>query len=144
LKGEPITPYKHSMYRPMLYVDVGDVCKAFERFARKILNGVIEETRDSLSHIVNVYYPEPITILELAEIVRDVVVKLTNGKVNPKIEIIDRGKPALFTEEDKDKIKVDLTKAKLLDLERLTSPKESINRLIRLRLFSEKWNEFKE
>lgn len=28
LRGEPITPYKHSMYRPMLYVDIEDVCKA--------------------------------------------------------------------------------------------------------------------
>jgi len=135
LKGEPITPYKHSMYRPMLYVDVENVCKAFERFTRKILNGEIEEPRNSLSHIFNVYYPEPITILELAEIVRDVLVKHTNGKVNQKIEIIDRGKPALFTEEDKDKIKVDLTKAKkLLDLERLTSPVESIEKIVKNRL----------
>jgi UDP-glucose 4-epimerase len=39
LRGETITPYKHSMYRPMLYVDIEDVCLAYERFAIKILKG---------------------------------------------------------------------------------------------------------
>jgi len=39
LKGEPLTPFKHSMYRPMLYVDIRDVVKAFEIYVEKILNG---------------------------------------------------------------------------------------------------------
>lgn len=38
LRGESITPYKHSMYRPMLYVDINDICKAFEIYAKKFLN----------------------------------------------------------------------------------------------------------
>jgi len=37
LRGELITPYRHSMHRPMLYVDVNDVCRAFEAYAKKIL-----------------------------------------------------------------------------------------------------------
>jgi len=132
LRGEPITPYKHSMYRPMLYVDIEDVCRAFEMFARKILNGELEKTGNSLSHIVNVYYPEPITILELAEIIRNAIVKYTGGKINPRIEVVDQGKPLFFTEEDKDKIKVDITKVKkLLGLEKLTSPIESIEKIIK-------------
>jgi len=135
LRGEPITPYKHSMYRPMLYVDIEDVCRAYEIFAKKILNGELEKTGNSLSHIVNVYYPEPITILELAKIVRDTIVKYTDGKTNPRIEIIDQGRPLLFTKEDKNKIKVDITKAKkLLGLEKLTSPTESIEKIIKNRL----------
>ena len=135
LRGEPITPYKHSMYRPMLYVDIEDVCRAYEIFAKKILNGELEKTGNSLSHIVNVYYPEPITILELAKIVRDTIVKYTDGKTNPRIEIIDQGQPLLFAKEDKDKIKVDVTKAKkLLGLEKLTSPTESIEKIIKDRL----------
>ena len=135
LRGEPITPYKHSMYRPMLYADIEDVCRAYEIFAKKILNGELEKTGNSLSHIVNVYYPEPITILELAKIVRDTIVKYTDGKANPRIEIIDQGRPLLFTKEDKNKIKVDITKAKkLLGLEKLTSPTESIEKIIKNRL----------
>jgi len=137
LRGEPITPYKHSMYRPMLYVDIEDVCRAYEIFAKKILNGELEKTGNSLSHIVNVYYPKPITILELAKIVRDTIVKYTDGKTNPRIEIIDQGQPLLFAKEDKNKIKVDVTKAKkLLGLEKLTSPTESIEKIIKDRLSS--------
>ena len=138
LRGEPITPYKHSMYRPMLYVDIEDVCRAYEIFAKKILNGELEKTGNSLSHIVNVYYPEPITILELAKIVRDTIVKYTDGKTNPRIEIIDQGRPLLFTKEDKYKIiKVDITKAKkLIGLKKLTSPTESIEKIIKNRLSS--------
>ncbi|MHA1676316.1 MAG: NAD-dependent epimerase/dehydratase family protein, partial [Candidatus Njordarchaeales archaeon] len=114
LRGESITPYKHSMYRPMLYVDIEDIVKAYEIFAKKILNGEIEKTENSLSYIVNVYYPEPITILELAEFVRDAIVKYTHGKIVPSTEIVDQGKPMLFTKEDKYRIKVDITKAKKL------------------------------
>ena len=52
LKSQPITPYKHSMYRPMLYVDIQDVCKAFKLFADKILNNEIEKENNlSLIHI---------------------------------------------------------------------------------------------
>lgn len=132
LAGKSITPYKHSMHRPMLYVDIEDVCKVYERFARKILNGEFEKTGNSLSHIVNVYYPEPITIVELARIVRYAIIKCTGGKVKPQIEIIDQEKPLLYKKEDKDKIKVDITKAQqMLGLGKLTSPRESIEKIIK-------------
>jgi UDP-glucose 4-epimerase len=135
LRSESITPYKHSMYRPMLYTDVHDVCKAYEKFVEKIMNDEFEGTRNSLSHIVNVFYSKPITILEMANIVRDTIVKCTNGEIKPQIEIVEHGQPLLFAEEDKDKIKVDVTRAKkLLGLERLTSPKESIERVVKNRL----------
>ena len=135
LQGEAITPYKHSMYRPMLYVNIGDICRASEAYAKKILDNKIEKSGNSLAHIVNVYYPEPITILELAEIVRESIVKCTGGKVRPKIEIVDRDIPPIFAEEDKNQIKVDLTKAKgLLKLERFKSPKESIREIVKPRI----------
>jgi len=141
LRGEPITPYKHSMYRPMLYVDIEDIVKSYETFAKKILNDEIEKTGNSLSYIVNVYYPEPIIILELAEFVRDAIVKYTNGKIVPPIEVVDQGKPMLFTKEDKYRIKVDITKAKkLLGLEKLISPRESIEKIVKHRLHNMGWN----
>lgn len=130
LRGESITPFKHSMYRPMLYVDINDVCRVYERIILKIIDGELTK-----STIFNVYYPEPITILELAEIIRDTIIKLTNGRIKPNIEIIDQGKPLLFTKDDKDKIKVNITKLlSFLSIGKLISPRESIERIVKGKL----------
>jgi len=134
LKGLPITPYKHSMHRPMLYVDIRDVCRAFESFANKILNGEVAIENNSLHHIVNVVYPEPVTIIELAEMVKAAITQLTDGKVCPQIEIVDKGSPSLFSQCDKNKFKVDVDKAvKYLGLKRFISPEESIEYIARRR-----------
>jgi UDP-glucose 4-epimerase len=136
LKGESITPYKHCMHRPMLYVDIEDVCKAYEILIRKILSGKLEKRGNSLSHIINVYYPEPITILELATIVRNVIMKYTDGKVKPRIKIVDEGKPILFTKKDKDKMKVDITKAEKMLGQKFTNPAEPIEKIVKERIRS--------
>jgi UDP-glucose 4-epimerase len=137
LRNETITPYKHSMYRPMLYVDIGDVCQAYERFTIKILNGEVEKGGNSLTHIVNVYYPSPVTILELAQIIQRTVMKLTNNAIQPKIEIVDTGQKPLFREDDKSRIKVSIKKAiDFLGLSRLKSPEESIEEIVRRRLIN--------
>jgi len=135
LEGEAITPYKHSMHRPMLYVNIRDIRRAFEAYAKKILENRIEKSGNSLAHIVNVYYPEPITILELAEIVRESIIECTEGKAMPKIEILDKGIPSVFNEEDKYRISVNIQRARLfLGLKKLKSPRESIREIIRLQL----------
>ena len=135
LKGEPLTPYKHSMYRPMLYVDVRDVVRSFDIYVNKILNGEVEKHGSSLGRVLNLVYPEPVTILELAEIVRDTIVRLTNGKIIPKIEIVDQGLQPLFTEDSKYKFKVDISKTmRFLGVEELIEPRKSIEDLVRLRL----------
>ena len=137
LKGEAITPYKHSMHRPMLYVDIDDICRAFKAYAKKILNDEIEKSGNSLAHIVNVCYPEPITILELAKMVKETIIEYTSGKLRPKIEIVDKGISPLFMKEDKNRIKVDITRAKkLLGINKLKSPEESIREIIRKLLSS--------
>lgn len=136
LEGNPLTPYKHSMYRPMLYVDVNDVCRTFEVYAKKIFTGNVCAGEASLSHIVNVYWPKPVSILELAEMIREAIVNCSDGEIKPRIEIADRGRPIVFTPEDKDLIKVDISKVKaFLGLERMTSPKETIERLVRERMW---------
>jgi UDP-glucose 4-epimerase len=138
LKGKPLTPFKHSMHRPMLYVDVNDVCYAFEAYARKILEGEIRKNNLS-DHIINVYYPEPITILDLAEIVKNAIAKLTNGNVVPRIEIVDQGTKQLFHENDKTKFKVDITKSfRVLGINKLAHPREAIESIVRYRLQSRK------
>jgi len=127
LRGETITPYKHSMYRPMLYVDIGDVCLAYERFAIKILKGDVRKGGNSLAHIVNVYYPSPITILDLAQIVQRAMMKLTNNAIQPRIEIIDTGQKPLFREDDKNRIKVNIKKPFISWLKQTQKPRR-INR----------------
>lgn len=135
LRGEPITPFRHSMHRPMLYVDVKDVCRAYEIYALKILSGEGKKGNGSLAHIVNVYFPQPMTILELAEAVRESIIECTNGKVTPALEIIDKGLPPVFEKDDKNRIRVDIEKVKsFLGLDRLRSPKESLLDIVSQRM----------
>jgi nucleoside-diphosphate-sugar epimerase len=134
LKGRPLTPFKHSMHRPMLYVDINDICYAFEVYAKKVLEGEMKKG-NSLDHILNVYYPEPITILELAEIVKNSIAKLTSGNIVPRIEIVDQGIKPLFQEDDKLIFSVDVSKSfKVLGINKLTHPQEAIERIIRFSL----------
>jgi UDP-glucose 4-epimerase len=134
LKGMSITPYKHSMYRPMLYADVIDICTAYELFISKILEGSLSKTNNSLDNVVNVYYPEPITIIDLAKMTQETIIHETENRVNPMIEIVDANQPLMFNENDKEKITVDASKAlKFLGLKRFKSPRESIERIVRSR-----------
>ena len=135
LKGESITPYKHTMYRPMLYVDVNDVCRAFEAYVERILNGEIQKGKDNPPSIVNLCWPYPVTIIELAQLVKEVTIDLTKGRVRPKIEIIDKKLPMLHSSGDAKNVRVDISRVeKFLGLKKLTNPKESIRNIIRARL----------
>jgi len=137
LRGEPLTPFKHSMYRPMLYVDVNDAVKAFKVYVKKVLDGEVSKSGSSLHRVLNLMYPEPVTVLELAEIVRDVIAELTGGAVVPRIEVVDQGLPSLFAPDAKRRFKVDVSKTlSFLGLDRLTSPRESIERIVRWKLGS--------
>ena len=135
LRGETITPYKHSLHRPMLYVDIDDICNAYEIYASKILDGSCEKGENSLVHVVNVCYPRPMTILDLAETIARLVAECTAGKVRPKVEILDKGMPTAFDEDDKNRIAVNIDKARrLLGLKRLKSPEESLAEIVRQHL----------
>lgn len=135
LQGEPVTPFRHSMHRPMLYVDINDICKAYESYASMILSGEVKKDKNSLAHIVNVYFPQPMTILELARTVCNSVIDCTGGKIQPNVKILDKGLPPLFQEDDKKRIRVSVEKAyALLRLEKLTSPEESLRKIIGFKL----------
>lgn len=135
LKGEPITPYKHSMYRPMFYIDINDVCEGFKSFIMKILDDEMEERRDSSAHIFNLTYPRPITILDLANIVRDAIIKQSKGKIRPEIKIADKGLPSLYNVKNSN-VTVNMEKAKsFFGLKKIASPGETIERIIAGRMF---------
>jgi UDP-glucose 4-epimerase len=135
LKGEAITPYKQSMHRPMLYVDIRDICKAYEIYASKIVSGECRKTKNSLAHIVNVYYPEPVTILELAGIVRDAIVKYSDSRIEPEIDVVDSGQASTFGEEDENLVRVDVSKAlNFFGLRGLKSPRQPIEEIVKSRI----------
>lgn len=140
LAGDKITPYSHSMHRPMLLVDIEDVCRAFKTFATKILNGSARKG-DVKSNIINLVWPKPVTILELARIIRDAVKRETAGQIIPEIEIVDTLSPKVFGSRDMNLIKVDVSRASsLLGIEKLHDPREVIARLVRVNLNADKQN----
>jgi nucleoside-diphosphate-sugar epimerase len=131
LRGKPLTPFKNSMYRPMLYVDVNDVSACFMAYSEKILAGEVAKNGSSLDHVVNLYWPKPVTILELAKMIGKIIEKLTQGRVKPRIDVVDNGQPTLFEPDAKLKINANIDKLRqLLGLERFTEPQESLERLI--------------
>ena len=134
LKGKPLTPFKQSMYRPMLYVDIKDIAKAYQIYATKILKDQISKNGNSMNDIFNVYYPEAITIIELAEMTKEAIMEQTNSKIQPKIDIVDNNQPAAFDKKDKELIQVDTSKAEaFFGGMKLKSPKESIKEIVKIR-----------
>jgi len=115
LKNKDITPFRDTRYRPMLYVDVNDVNGAVKRFI---------EILDSRCETIHIAYPEPVTILELSEMIK----RLSNS--NSEVKIVDNAEDA-FKPEDKDYCSMDLTKLrKGLKLEKLISTEGSLKRII--------------
>jgi UDP-glucose 4-epimerase len=132
VEGKSLTPYQHTMYRPMLYVDIKDICRAFTSFTEKILGGAVEKSGDSLAHIFNVAWPEPITIIDLAQMIQRAVQRHSGGRITPLIEAVETGQTPLFSPEDKAAIKIDNRKAlDFLGLHPLTDPETTIDRLVR-------------
>jgi UDP-glucose 4-epimerase len=87
---------------------------------------------------LNLFYPEPFTVLEISEMVRDVIREVSGGALEPRIEVVDHGVPSLFGPEDKYRFRVDVSRALgFLGLERLIGPRESIEYIVRRRLGNE-------
>ena len=135
LHNQPLTPFKHTQYRPMLYVDIQDVCRAFGILSSKVLTD--DFSKDHIKElIINLMWPKPVTIIGLAGIVRKKVTQLTNGKIKPKIEVLDRNIKPLYSARDKDRCRADVSLArKFLNIQ-LTRPEKTIERIIGSRLAS--------
>ncbi|MEM0337268.1 MAG: NAD(P)-dependent oxidoreductase [Candidatus Caldarchaeum sp.] len=127
VKGKPLTPYRHSMYRPILYVDLEDVVKVYEIVVKRVLDGSMR----GVNNVFNLVYPEPITVIELAETVKTAVEELTGGRISPVIEVVDKGIPPLFTPDDKNRFvcKIDRVMS-VLGVNKLKNPRDSIKELI--------------
>jgi len=136
LAGKKLTPFKHSMYRPMFYASIIDICKATQNFINLIMNKK-KISNKSIDHVMNIAYPTPISILELAHTISESVNRHTGGKIKPEISIIDKGIDEVGSSTDKDNIKLDISKIQnILNLEKLTSPKEQIDILVQKKIQS--------
>lgn len=134
ISGEKLTPYKHSMNRPMLYASIDDICTATKNFVNLIIKQK-KTSKNSIDHIMNMAYPHPISVLDLANIISDSVSQQTNGKIKPEISIVDQGLDEIGSSTDKDNIVLDVSKVqKILNLEKLISPQEQIDILIKKKL----------
>lgn len=134
LKGGEITPFKHSMFRPMIYVAIEDVCKSLQSYIDLIKNDLIETTDSSL-HTVNLAYPKPITVWELASTIKDSVLRHSKGEIRPTLKIVDQGLPEKYSPEDKNMMRFDIEKAKtLLGIKELTPPERVIDAIIKKRI----------
>ena len=99
------------------------------------LNGKIKKSKNDTSNVVNLCWPHPITIIELACIVREAIIELTRGRLRPKVEVIDKKLPILHTSGDAEKVRIDMSKLeKLLGPEQLKNPRESIISIVRERV----------
>lgn len=126
LQGKSLTPYKHTMHRPMLYLYIDDLCRVFGAYIDQIISGKLVGS-DSNGGIYNLFYPKPITILELAETVKEAISKHTQGKIVPKIEIVDKNLPVLFSIDEKHTLNADINKTlSFFGIKRLKSPREAI------------------
>ena len=79
--------------------------------------GEVKKHGSSPERILNLVYSKTVTILELTEMVRDAIAKLTNDEINPQIKIVDISKAMKF-----------------LGIEKLIELKKSINDIVRSRL----------
>jgi len=137
LQRKPLTPYKHTMHRPMLYLVIEDLCRFFHAYIEKMISEEVVGS-DSNGGIYNLFHPKPITILELAETVKEAISKHTKGKVLPQIEIVDKDLPILFSPDEKYDLNVDISKTlRFFGIEGLQSPREAIFDIVGKRVAKE-------
>lgn len=88
-----------------------------------------------LYHIVNIRYPKPITIIDLARTIRDDLAELSQGRLSPPVEVVDKGLPPLLKESDVWAFTVSVSRvSELLAITHLNPPDVTIRRIIQERL----------
>ena len=134
LAGDDITPYKHSMNKPMFFVSMNDVCKSFKSFIDYILTKEKKNIAD-VDHIFNLAYPTPVKIIDLANSIIDSVKKNSNGKILPKLSIVDLGIEETDSQIYEKSAQIDISKIKeCLNISSLTKPEDVVDQIIRSRL----------
>lgn len=131
IAGEKLTPYTHSINRQIFYVALDDVCKAVKAFVDYMFEK--KNSTNSINHVINVAYPEPITVLELADFVCKSITINSDGNIMPKIQVVDTGVEQSV--KDIVNISIDISKLhNILNITELKHPKYIIDELVREKL----------
>ena len=137
LAGDDVTPYKHSMNKPMFFISMNDVCKSFKSFIDYILTKD-KKNIPNIDHIFNLMYPTSMKIIDLANSIINSVKKNSNGKILPKLSIVDLGieeTDSQIQHQARDMIQIDISKInEYLNISSLTKPEDVIDQIIRSRL----------
>ena len=134
LNGRFLTPFRHTQHRPMLYVDIKDVCHAFESFVSTILKVPFDRGKLG-TRTINLMGPKPLSIIQLARVVQKTVSKATSGRIKPKIKVIDQGIKPIYSSQDVEAFRADLSLARsLLKVTQPIRPQQTIERIVRARL----------
>ena len=134
LAGDEVTPYKHSMNRPMFFVSMNDVCQSFKSFIDYIL---MKDKKNigNVDHIFNLAYPTPMKIIDLANSIIDSVKKNSNGKISPKLSIVDMGVEETHSQIVDKSVQLDISRInEYLNISSLTKPEDVIDQIIKSRL----------
>ena len=137
LAGDDVTPYKHSMNKPMFFVSMNDVCKSFKSFIDYILTKD-KKNIPKVDHTFNLMYPTSMKIIDLANSIIDSVKKNSNGKILPKLSIVDLGIEGIDSQiqhQARAMTQIDISKInEYLNISSLTKPEDVIDQIIRSRL----------
>ena len=134
INGQKITPFKQSLHRPVFLIHIDDVCRSLRIIICKLKKNK-KFLRENQSHVINLSYPEPMTILDLAKTVRDSVKKYSLNKISPQVKIIDKGITNEYNKGDKQRAKYDISKLRrVLGIKNLIEPKKEIQHEIQKRL----------
>lgn len=134
ITGQKITPFKQSLQRPIFFIHLDDICKSLTSMILKLKKND-RILRDNKNHVLNLSYPEPITILDVAKMVRDSVTRYSLKKISPQVKIIDKGISNDYTKGDKQKAKHDISKIRrVLGVNNLIEPKIAIQNEIKKRI----------
>ena len=140
MKKEKIITYKHTVGRPIFFIDLNDVCTAIGKLVNKILLDKKFFNKKE-NHILNLSYPKPLSILESACCVRDSVKKHSKSKIIPKVIKIDTKSPNEFVKGDKNKAEYDISKIQsIIGIKKLLEPKLAIEEMIKKRFSTDENN----
>jgi nucleoside-diphosphate-sugar epimerase len=125
------------MNKSMFFISMNDVCKSFKSFIDYILTKDKKNIGD-VDHIFNLAYPTPVKIIDLANSIIDSVKKNSNGKILPKLSIVDLGIEEIDSQiqhQVSDMAQIDISKInEYLNISSLTKPEDVIDQIIRSRL----------
>ena len=133
LSRNPITVYKHTQNRPFSFISIDDVCKGMMSYVKAIFDK--KQGQTDLEKMVNLSYPEPLTAMGIANIVKESIIKHSKGLFIPTIEIVDKGIIDKFGRDNTSKTYIETGLAKqFFKFDQFKHPQTIIDEIIKEKL----------